>query len=142
MVNGGKKNEKFKKEVIFSMFLFMATVEVQAAKIKIVRDENPDCVTVLSLFDEEYSIDVDEENEIGYVVYTSNGEDEILGTCTVIVINSQNPNGYVLCNSEVGSSRGTLTITIINELTGEGYVSSVTGDLGYLFGLNTEITLK
>jgi len=120
----------------------MATVEVQAAKITIVRDNNPERVTVLSLNDVEYSIEVDEETEIGYVVYTVNGVDEIIGTCEVIVIDAQNPSGYILCGDEVSSSCGSLTITITNELTGEGYISSISGDLGYVFVLNDIIILQ
>ena len=143
-----KEMKQIKKRLFFiifmfvAIFLFMTTIEVQAAKITIVRDNNPEGVTVLSLFNEKYSIEIDDETEIGYVVYTVDGVDEIIGSCEVIVIDSQNPSGYVLCSDEIDRSCGSLTITITNELTGEGFVSSVSGDLGYVFCLNSNIKLE
>lgn len=123
--------------------LLFANAVVSAADIVIIRNPNPGGVHVLSLEEINYHIETsNDENSLGYLVCNTNGVDETIGTCTVIVIEEQTPNGYILCNDEISNSCGTLTITITNALTGEGYVSDVSGDLEYIFIINTYIKLQ
>lgn len=129
--------------VVMLISLLSISSVVSASEIIIIRNPNPGGVTVLSLNQVAYHIETsDEKNPIGYLVCTTNGKDEVLGTCTVIVIDRLNPNGYVLC-SDKGSNNscGTLIINVANRITGEGYVKSISGSLKNIFSLNTRIRL-
>ena len=126
---------------IFIFILILGMGNVNAKKIVIEEDENPDGIVIMSLGDVSYYIDVDEENQLGYVVRSMNGNDVVLGTCTVVVIDAQNPNGYVLC-LENEDSLGTLTIEITNELTREGHIETLTGELANLFEINVEVVVE
>ena len=57
-----------------------------AAGIIIVRDQNPDGVTVLTDEDEIYQIEVDENTGIGYVICGADNERLTLGTVEVTII--------------------------------------------------------
>lgn len=130
--------------VVMLMSLLSISSVVSASDIIIIRNPNPGGVTVLSLNQVVYHIETsDDDNPIGYLVRTTNGEDEVLGTCTVIVIDRFNPNGYVLCSDQgSNNSCGTLIINITNRITGEGYVKSVSGSLRNIFSRNTRIRLN
>ena len=58
----------------------------------------------------DYLINVD-ENNIGYLERSINGNSVVLGTCEVIIIDVLNPEGYILCNDD-NNSLGTITILI------------------------------
>lgn len=126
---------------ILVFILLLGVTNVNAKKIIIEEDDNPDGIVIMSLGDVSYYIDVDEETQFGYVVRTMNGNDVVLGTCAVVVINAENPNGYVLC-LENEDSLGTLTIVITNELTREGHIEILTGELTNLFEIDTEVVIE
>lgn len=111
--------------MMITLFTFLfSSAEVSAAKIIIITNPNPGGVHVLSLNEINYSIEVDEETEIGYVVYSINGMDEILGTCNVMITDITNNNTYNLCVSD-DNELGSIVITvdrnsqIITETSGE-----------------------
>ena len=128
--------------VLFVVFTMLGTVAVNAAnKIVFEDNDNPDYVTVLSLDNEMYTIEIDEETGIGYVIVSINGDEETLGTWTVVAIDSNNPNGNILCYDQ-NDSLGTMTIIITNENIGEGYISVLTGELSNLFNVNQMLTIE
>ena len=67
---------------LFKAFLILIVVAlcgsiviVEAKGITIIRDDNPDGVSVLSIDNENYYIEIDEETNVGYVMQKlNNGE--------------------------------------------------------------------
>ncbi len=118
-----------------------SAVSVNAAKVNIIRDDNRSGVVVISLYDTDYYIDINEDTNIGYVIVSINGEEETLGTCTITVIDEENQSRHVLC-SEGEDSLGCMTLVITNEETNEGYISIVTGEMSNLFNVNQIITIE
>ncbi len=132
--------KKFFYVVITMTFIFtmgLTGIKVSAKDIVIERDDNPDGVAPAALC-ENYYIDADEET--AYVVSKLNGQETVLGTCTVVVVDAENPNGYVLC-SDQGSqnSYGEITIVLTNKAGNQGFVQSTSGALAQLGLENSNI---
>lgn len=94
-----------------------------------------------SLEDESYYVEINEETNVGYVVCSFNDEKEIVGTCTVIIINEENPNGYEVCTGQ-NDTLGIITIVITDEITSTGYVSDVTDELVGVFTVNEQVSFE
>lgn len=75
-------------------------MNVEAATIIIVRDPNPTGAGVLSIGYDEYTIEIDEETGIGYVIYSANGDYQLLGCCIVVIFENINQHGNILSNAE------------------------------------------
>lgn len=137
---GGNVMKKlFKFLVIVFMFvILLGTIEVNAAKITIVKDENPDRVTVLSLLDDNYYIEVNDENNIGYLYSEIRGYTELLGTVRVDIFDEFNDYSYTLCESN-HCSIGSLIISIEdnNLIIYEAY-----GDISNVFPVGTIVTFE
>lgn len=134
--------KKLLSGLTFMLMLLVAAVSfvtVSARKIVIIKDDNPDGVAPYSITFNEYYISIEEE--VGYVVLTSDGESEVLGTCTVVIVNAENPNGYTLCSSIESDNYGTLTIVVTEEASLTGYVSEVTGQLASIVELHQQIQI-
>lgn len=120
--------------VLFVVFTMLGTVAVNAAKVILVKNDNPDYVTVLSLDNEVYTIEIDEETEIGYVVNTNDNSIIELGTCKVIVVDYDNRDVYVLCYDTEENSLGEMVITISD---GVSIVTSLNGEIESIIDLQT-----
>lgn len=128
--------------VVMCLMTFTA-VSVNAARVHIIKDNNPSGVVILSLDNESYSIEVDEETGYGYVVYEIDGEEEILGTCSVVVLDTINKTEYVLCYEEEGlTSYGEMIVVITNEVASEGVIYSIEGKLEELFDTNDTVIIE
>lgn len=104
------RNSLFK--LLLVMFVFFGSailLKVEAKKIEIERDDNPDEVEVLSLTNTEVSIVVDDSTNKGYVV--SKGENRtIIGTCSVIVEEGENDLTILCVDDENYESYGVLVL--------------------------------
>lgn len=120
--------------VLFVVFTMLGTVAVNAAKVVLVKNDNPDYVTVLSLDNEVYTIEIDEETGIGYVVNTNDNSIIELGTCKVTVVDYDNRDVYVLCYDTEENSIGEMVITISD---GISTVTSLNGEIESIIELNT-----
>lgn len=136
---GGNVMKKlFKFLVIVFMFvILLGTIEVNAAKITIVKDENPDRVNVLSLNDDNYFIVIDEQNNLCYVLLKLDiDNDEIVGTCKIIMVDELGMISEFGC---IENSLGEITITLID--SNEGYISQLTGEMSNYFDVNNYIII-
>ena len=119
------------------------SVSVNAARVNISKDPNLGGVQVLSLLDKECYINIDEETGYGYVVSVINNDEEVLGTCSVVVVNRDNPEGYTLCSEDTTmTSFGTMVIVINNEVENEGIIYSISGQLENLFDVNDKVAIE
>lgn len=119
------------------------SVSVNAARVNISKDPNLGGVQVLSLLDKECYINIDEETGYGYVVSVINNDEEVLGTCSVVVVNRDNPEGYTLCSEDTTiTSFGTMVIVITNEVENEGIIYSISGQLENLFDVNDKVAIE
>lgn len=119
------------------------SVSVNAARVNISKDPNLGGVQVLSLLDKEYYINIDEETGYGYVVSVINNDEEVLGTCSVVVVNRDNPEGYTLCSEDTTiTSFGTMVIVITNEVENEGIIYFISGQLENLFDANDKVAIE
>lgn len=122
--------------------LTFTTISVNAAKVHISKDPNVGGVQILSLSDEEYYINIDDESGYGYVVSAINNDEEILGSCSVVIVNSDNSEGYTLCFEDTSLlSYGTLVIVITDYVENEGIVYSVSGQLENIFSANDKVVI-
>lgn len=119
------------------------SVSVNAARVNISKDPNLGGVQVLSLLDKECYINIDDETGYGYVVSVINNDEEVLGTCSVVVVNRDNPEGYTLCSEDTSlTSYGTMVIVITNEVENEGIIYSISGQLENLFNANDKVAIE
>lgn len=119
------------------------SVSVNAARVNISKDPNLGGVQVLSLLDKECYINIDEETGYGYVVSVINNDEEVLGSCSVVVVNRDNPEGYTLCSEDTTmTSFGTMVIVITNEVENEGIIYSISGQLENLFDANDRVAIE
>ena len=119
------------------------SVSVNAARVNISKDPNLGGVQVLSLLDKECYINIDEETGYGYVVSVINNDEEVLGTCSVVVVNRDNPEGYTLCSEDTTiTSFGTMVIVITNEVENEGIIYYISGQLENLFDANDKVAIE
>lgn len=88
----------------------------------------------------DYSINVDEDNNIGYLERSINGNSVVLGTCEVIIIDTLNPNGYVLCDDD-NNSLGTITILIDSNDEEKGAIVNVNGEIDSIISINDEVSI-
>lgn len=137
-----RKNSAIKE--IFKAFLILIVVAlccsivfVEAKGITIIRDDNPDGVSVLSIDNENYYIEIDEKTKVGYVMQKLNNETIVLGTCEVsVIVGDKDPE--VLCVSAENTMGSLVIVTNNNILTislNEGYISGI-------FIINTKVIIN
>lgn len=121
--------------VLFVVFTMIGTVAVNAAEKIVFKDNsNPDFESVLSLNNDEYTIEINEETEVGYVVKANDNSIIELGTCKVTVVDYDNRDVYVLCYDIEENSLGEMVITISD---GVSTVTSLNGEIESIIELNT-----
>ena len=128
--------------LVFICCITFSTISAKAARVVVIEDPNPDGVSVLSSMNLNYEIYIDEDTGYGYVISIEDGQEEILGTCSIIVISRDNLTSYVLCiddSSEI--SYGSMIIEFINEMETTGRVISTTGELENIFDKNNKVTI-
>jgi len=137
-----KENSDMKK--IFKAFLIIIIVAlfgikavIEANGIIIIRDENPDGSTVLSIDNECYYIEIDEETNVGYVIQKLDNETIVIGTCEVSVIDGDK-DPEVLCVS-AENSMGSLVIVTDNSVS---TISLSEGDISIIFTIDTKVIIN
>lgn len=121
--------------VLFVVFTMIGTVAVNAAEKIVFKDNsNPDFESVLSLKNDEYTIEINEETKVGYVVKANDNSIIELGTCKVTVVDYDNRDVYVLCYDIEENSLGEMVITISD---GVSTVTSLNGEIESIIELNT-----
>lgn len=124
--------------IIFTLSLLL-NINVDAAKIKIVKDPNSTWTGILSIDNNEYSIKINEETRIGYVIFSGDNNYHILGTCTVIVFDFNNSYCNILSNAEEQEDNlGTIKIVMDKYSEYSGVINDVDGEIEkFIFkGLN------
>lgn len=136
--------KKFKR-IFFGVALLVVlciftigTISVNAARM-IREDDNDLGVVLYSLNDKEYYVELDEENNCGYVIEVKNGEENIIGTCSITVIFSDETNEVIEYTDVNTDTYGSIVIVITNNVSGEGYIQNVDGTLENLFEENEQI---
>ncbi len=129
---------------LFKAFLILIVVAlcgsivfVEAKGITIIRDDNPDGVSVLSIDNENYYIEIDEETNVGYVMQKLNNETIVLGTCEVsVIVGDKDPE--VLCVSAENSMGSLVIVTDIDVST----ISLSEGDISSIFTIDTKVIIN
>ncbi len=118
--------------------LYIGTIKVNAARVTIVKDENPDRVDVLSLSNNEFYVSIDDETKIGYLTNCVRGNEEIIGTCEILVVDLNESTNYLLCSADENNV-GTVVITIIeNQQT----ITNVTGEISNIFYIGSSVIIN
>lgn len=130
--------KKFKR-IFFGVALLVVlciftigTISVNAARM-IREDDNDLGVVLYSLNDKEYYVEIDEENNCGYVIEVKNGEENVIGTCSITVIFSDETNEVIEYTDVNTDTYGSIVIVITNNVSGEGYIQNVDGILENIF---------
>lgn len=130
--------KKFKR-IFFGVVLLVVlcifaigTISVNAARM-IREDDNDLGVVLYSLNDKEYYVEIDEENNCGYVIEVKNGEENVIGTCSITVIFSDETNEVIEYTDVNTDTYGSIVIVITNNVSGEGYIQNVDGILENIF---------
>ena len=85
-------------------------------------------------------IRINEDNNIGYLERSINGNSVVLGTCEVIIIDVLNPEGYILCNDD-NNSLGTITILINSNNEENGTIVNLNGEISTIISINEEVSI-
>jgi len=88
----------------------------------------------------DYFINMDEETNIGYLERCINGNNVVLGTCEVIIIDVLNPEGYILCNDD-NNSLGSIIILIDSNDEEKGTIVNVNGEINTIVSVNEEVSI-
>lgn len=123
--------------LLMIMFFTISTIKVSAAKITIERDENPSGVAVASIYNDEYYIIIDENDNVGYLYYNSFNGEEILGTCTIILIDENNDE-IIIANSIEKNAMGEIKIRI-DYYSNSGVVIESKGKVNEYFYNNSNV---
>lgn len=137
-------NENSAMKKLFKTFLILIVVAlcgsiviVEAKGITIIRDDNPDGVSVLSIDNENYYIEIDEETNVGYVMQKLDNETIVLGTCKVsVIVGDKDPE--VLCVS-TENSMGSLVIVTNSSVS---TISLSEGDISSIFTIDTKVIIN
>lgn len=97
--------------IVFMFVILLGTIEVNAAKITIVKDDNPDRVSVLSILDKEIYLEINNENNSCYIYENS----ICLGQCDLIIIDM---NGHLTNFTSEQNSLGYVIIRLYDETEG------------------------
>lgn len=124
--------------LVFVFALFIGTIKVNAARVTIVKDENPDRVDVLSLSNNEFYVSIEDETKIGYLTNCVRGNEEIIGTCEILVVDLNESTNYLLCSADENNV-GTVVITITEN---EQIVTNVTGEISNVFYLGSTVIIN
>lgn len=135
---------------LFCIFLAFAVIcitivnslSVNAAKT-IEKDNNPLGVVLYTLNSSEYYLEINEDENRGYLIELNNGQEEIVGTCSVIIQSEEEhsiPSEYIDFNNT--SSLGSIVIILTDSETGKGYVQNVNGELANLFVVNEKVIVS
>ena len=111
-------------------YWYKKIVSVNTARIEIERDDNPSGVVIYSTNDVEYYIDINEDENTVYVIEVVNGNENILGTCSLTITFE---NEMIEYTNDSCNSCGCITIFITDCETNEGYIQEVSGDLSNIF---------
>lgn len=124
---------------LFFLFLTASSFVVSAKKVDIKEEDNPFGETVLTLGNREIFIEIDEETGFAYVCLESNGNIYILGTCEVVLVDSENPNG-VVDGVPANDLDDYGTITISDSDNGL-YISALDGEIVNYFEVNLKVVI-
>ncbi len=123
--------------IVLFLTLFLGTTEVNAARVTIVKDENPERVDVLSLSNDEFYVNIDDDTEIGYLIHCFRDVEELIGTCEIFVVDLNESTSYLLCAADE-NSLGTIVISIDDN---EQIITSVNGELSNIFYIGTNVVI-
>lgn len=135
-----KKN--FLKTLIclFTLFLVSSSLVVNAKKIEIKEEENPTGQTVLTIDNEKVYIEIDETTGVSYVCLETNGLVSVLGTCEVVLVDRENPEGLVFGNADSNMvSYGSITIIVLEDTA---IVLELEGTLENYFVVDAEVVVS
>ncbi len=132
-----KKAFKVLLSLLIMLIFTFSVNKVNAAQIEIERDDNPSGVTVFNARDNYYVI-ITDDNGIGYVYYFNNSHEEIIGTCTVLILDNQNGNNYLLCTSSE-NALGSIEVTINDS---NQVITSATGEISNIFNCGTTVVIS
>ena len=127
--------------VLFLVMLCCVNITVGAASVKIVKNEggNEEGSNTLALFNDEFYIEVDEDTNIGYLIHKNRGNDIVIGTCKVELINSITSDNSIICYSNSMNNLGSLIIVFDNE---SGVVVEAVGDIENIFCVGTYVNVN
>ena len=127
--------------VLFLFMLCCVNITVGAASVKIVKNEggNEEGSNTLALFNDEFYIEVDEDTNIGYLIHKNRGNDIVIGTCKVELINSITSDNSIICYSNSMNNLGSLIIVFDNE---SGVVVEAVGDIENIFCVGTYVNVN
>lgn len=123
------------------MIFTISIIKVNAAKIKIEKDENPSGVAVASIYNDGYYVIVDDETLIGYVYHKSLYGEDLLGTCTIILV-TEDCTEKIIAYSKVENSLGKFKVSVndFNDL--EGIIMEISGDVSFYFEENSNVIIS
>lgn len=100
-------------------------------------------VSTLTTLDSEHYIYIDESSNYGYVVYKLRNQEEIIGTCEVIIALDNSINNVACMKDSEYYDCGSLTLRTYQDSEGyeQYYVSEVNGDLVNIFIINDFVSI-
>lgn len=132
--------KKIFKAIFLILFLLIGvnSLVVNAASVHIIRDENPDGVTTLNIYDNNYWLEIDNETQTAYLCCNSNAGVYIIGICNVSILNY---NGQLITqynNYEQNYlNLGEIVIDFNN--SEYGIIYSVSGEINRYFKENNHV---
>lgn len=128
----------FKILIISFMFIFLVkTLNVSAKKLEIENEFDDNVGSVLVLNDIEFYVEVDEETKIGYVVTECRGVKEVIGTCDVTIVDTNNTLIENFCLSS-DNNVGTMVITMDD---GFYIITESHGDISNVFYVGASVAI-
>lgn len=125
--------------MIIIFILLLSSITVDASTIVIKEDNNPTGVTVLNYENDIYFIRVDDEKMHGYFICKVDDNEQIIGSCSIIIINNMNDAHYLCTYDSNYQNYGCLVISVNND--NEYRILDVTGDLSEAFAIGMEINI-
>ena len=135
--------KKSMKLIFFGLLIFILCINISVNASTIVIEEDGDESEnsgVYAIKYYQYMIRINEDNNIGYLERSINGNSVVLGTCEVIIIDVLNPEGYILCNDD-NNSLGTITILINSNNEENGTIVNLNGEISTIISINEEVSI-
>ena len=120
----------------------ITSVTVDAARVNIVKDPNVEGVQILSLDNENYYVEIDEETGYGYIIWDNGFESKILGTCIIYLINENNDQISLCIEDNNFSYFGIMSIKLTDEINNKGYIDYVNGKLSSIVDFGSEVIIN
>lgn len=128
--------------IITLLILVCGNVNVEAKSIKIHSQsggpEGGGGVNTLTLNNSEYYIYVDEITGVGYLINKHNGQENIIGTCQVIIFDVSNSQSYIWCLSNE-ENLGTIEVSIIKDTQ---IITNIDGEIENLINCGSIVTIS